>query len=303
MRAPEPSLLASAGDAPTRVGEPGQPAAEPRQIRGRPWVHGLLFAATLLTTVWAGALHQGANLLVDPWAWALGLPYALALLAILAVHEMGHYIVARRRGIAVSLPYFIPAPFWLGTFGAFIRMGGRIADRRAYFDVAIAGPLAGLVVAMGAVLIGATAEPMGMDHGMTPSSSFLFALLYKLAGVASVDAPVRLGPIAFAGWLGLLVTALNLLPLGQLDGGHIAYGLLGRAHARGVGVAVLLGLMIVGGLLVSPHWLMWGLIAWALAGVEHPPAVNELAALGAARTMLGLLTAVVFLLIILPWPW
>ena len=112
----------------------------------RPWVNGLLFALTILTTTWAGAAHQGINLLHEPARFAVGLPYALGLLAILGVHELGHYFMARYHGIRVTLPFFIPVPFALGTFGAFIEMRSRAENRRALFDVAVAGPLAGLVV-------------------------------------------------------------------------------------------------------------------------------------------------------------
>ena len=131
---------------------PGIPAATgAAQRRAAGWVHGLLLVATLLTTTWAGALHQGVNLLTRPGEWMRGLPYSLALLAVLGVHEMGHYFMARRRNVDVSLPYFIPAPIWLGTFGAFIKMRGPIRNRASYFDVGIAGPLAGLVVALAAI--------------------------------------------------------------------------------------------------------------------------------------------------------
>ncbi len=270
-------------------------------LRSRPARNALLLLATLLTTTWAGALHQGVNLLLEPTRWAIGLPYALALLGILGVHEMGHYLVARRRGVQVTLPYFIPAPFFLGTFGAFIRMGGRVRDRAAFFDVAIAGPLAGLAAAVAALLYGLTFGSTAMGHGMNPRSSSLVYAAYRLTGGDPSATLVEFGAIAFAGWLGVLITALNLIPVGQLDGGHIAYALLGGRRASTVG-AVLLGLLVAGGLLYAPHLLMWAAVVWAVAGLRHPPAQNELAPLGPGRTMLALATLALLVAIVLPWP-
>lgn len=272
-------------------------------LRKRPLLNLVLLLATLATMTWAGAIHHGINILNEPARWTVGLPYALALLLILGVHEMGHYLVARKRGVQVTLPYFIPAPFFLGTFGAFIRMGGHIRDRKAFFDVALAGPLAGLVVAIFAVLLGIGRESLIGGHGigMVPGSSLLFAGLYKLAGGVAVTQPIELGPIAFAGWLGLVVTALNLAPLGQLDGGHIAYAVFGRQRARTIGVAVL-ALMVAAGLFYSPHWLMWAVVAYFIAGVDHPAANNELADIGPGRKALGCVALAILAAIVLPVP-
>ncbi len=268
----------------------------------RPLVHWALLAATLATTTWAGAAHVGVDLLAEPARWTAGLPYALALMLILGVHEMGHYVYGRRRHVRVSPPYFIPAPFFLGTFGAFIRMEGEIKSRADYFDIGVAGPLAGLVVAVMAV-VGGVALSVGpvLGHGMTPASSFLFALLYQLAGGGDPAVPVALGPVVFAGWLGLLVTALNLIPVGQLDGGHIAYALWGRERSRMIGAGVI-GVMIALGLFYSPHWLMWALLVWLIAGTNHPPSRNELRPLSGRRRLLAYATLGLFLLIVLPWP-
>jgi membrane-associated protease RseP (regulator of RpoE activity) len=164
-------------------------------------------------------------------------PTAWGCFSFWGAHELGHYFAARKHGIQVTPPYFIPAPFALGTFGAFISMKGLAGDRRALFDVAVAGPLAGLVFAIPALLIGlqyskvvADNAPPGLLHtGVDIGSSFLMAILSKLAlGSAAAEGHrLILHPLAFAGWLGLLVTAPNLLPIGQLDGGHIAHALFG----------------------------------------------------------------------------
>ena len=287
--------------------EPGKaavvatPLAPDPILRLRPLLNVALLLATLLTTTWAGALHQGVNLLVEPARWAIGLPYAIALLGILGFHEMGHYLVARRRGVQVTLPYFIPAPFFLGTFGAFIRMGGRVRDRATFFDVAVAGPLAGLVVAVAALIYGLAFGSTAMGHGMNPRSSMLVYAVYRLSGGDPAAGLVEFGAVAFAGWLGVLITALNLIPIGQLDGGHIAYALFGRRRAATLG-AVLVGLLVAGGIFYAPHLLMWAAIVWAIGGLRHPPAVNELAPLGPGRTALAWFTLALFATIVVPWP-
>ena len=270
-------------------------------VAGRPGLSALLLLATLGTTVWAGATYHGMEPGGQASQWLAGLPYALALLTILGIHEMGHYLMARRRGVPVSPPYFIPAPGFLGTFGAFIRMGGPIRTRAEYFDVAVAGPLAGLIVALLAVYTGVALGSPSFGHGMAPNSSALFYGVYLLAGGEPTAAQVALGPVGFAGWLGLVVTALNLAPVGQLDGGHIAYAVLGRRRAAGLSAAVF-GLLIAGGLLYSPHWLMWALIVWVISGAGHPPARNELLPVGNGRIAVAALAFVLLLAIVLPWP-
>ena len=279
-------------------GAAAQSAEEPRRGLG---IHVLLLVATLLTTTWAGALHQGVNILREPARWSVGVSYALAILAILGIHEMGHYVVARRRGVSVTLPYFIPAPVYLGTFGAFIQMRGRVRDRPTYFDVAVAGPLAGLVAALIALAIGFRGEVSTSHGGIVPASSILVAGMHALFGSGPVDQPVTLGALAFAGWIGLQVTALNLIPVGQLDGGHIGYALLGRERAARVGTGVV-WLMLAAGILISPHWLMWGLLVWLIAGGSHPAAVDESRALDPGRRVLAFASFAFLLLIVLPWP-
>lgn len=285
------------------VAAQGASATAHAERRRWPTVQVALLASTVVTTTWAGAAHGGVDLFRSPGSWAAGLPYALALLLILGVHELGHYVVGRARGVPVSLPYFIPAPYFLGTFGAFIRMNGQVRSRDVYFDIGVAGPLAGLVVAVGAVLAGVAFAPASVvaTHGMTPASSFLFAALYQLAGGGDPHAMVALGPIAFAGWLGLLVTALNLIPVGQLDGGHIAYGLWGGRRSRALGLAVT-AVLVVLGLLYSPHWIMWALLVWVVAGTGHPPARDEHTGLSTARRVLAYGSFALLASIVLPWP-
>jgi membrane-associated protease RseP (regulator of RpoE activity) len=268
-------------------------------------VNVLLFLATVATTVWVGALHQGVNLLQEPGRFTVGMPYALALLGILGVHEFGHYVIGRWHGVDVSLPYFIPVPIALGTFGAFIRIKSLIKSRRAVFDIGIAGPLAGLAVALPALyfgLRGAPGLPADSTVGVHAGSSILLALMYQLANGGELgEAVIRLSPVAFAGWIGLFVTALNLLPVGQLDGGHIAYGLFGQRWARRISVGAFL-LMLALGLTVWPGLFTWAFLIALMAGFSHMPALDDVTPPGASRFALGAVALALLVLIVVPLP-
>lgn len=284
---------------------PGQPAIRPTD---RPnWIlHWLLFLATVGTTTWAGALNAGVNLLQQPSRFEVGLPYSLGLLLILGAHELGHYFTAKAHGIQVTPPFFIPVPFALGTFGAFIKIKSFTPNRRALFDVAVAGPLAGLVFAIPALLIGLRfsevipgSSPMGVNIG----SSVLLACLAKMSlGVSVLEGNhLLLHPLAFAGWLGLIITALNLLPIGQLDGGHISHALFGSRNARGVSM-VALALLFLLALFVWPGLMFWAIIVLFIAGTRDAPAVNDVSPVGWARRALGYFAFLLLLLILVPVP-
>jgi membrane-associated protease RseP (regulator of RpoE activity) len=270
-----------------------------------------LLVLTLATTTWAGALQQGVNILQHPTNFTVGLPYSIGLLLILGAHELGHYFAARHHRIRVTPPYFIPAPFALGTFGAFISMRGLVRDRRALFDVAVAGPLAGLVFAIPALLLGLQYSrvvtddaPIGFAHGgVEIGSSFLMAFLSKLAlGPAAAEGHrLILHPLAFAGWLGLLLTALNLLPIGQLDGGHIAHALFGSRRARTISIVALVSLFLLA-FFVWPGLMMWAFIVFFIAGTGDTPAANDLTPLDPPRQALGYFAFVLLALILVPVP-
>lgn len=291
---------------------PAQAEGEFVEREPRAWVNWLLFALTIVTTTFAGAAHQGVDLLREPSRFTVGLPYALGLLLILGFHEFGHYFMARRHGIRVTLPYFIPVPFALGTFGAFIKMRSLAQDRRALFDVAVAGPIAGLLVAIPALLIGlrsssiiAAPDAIGdglMHHGASVGSSVLLSFLAKLSlGPALLEGHVlQLSPLAFAGWLGLLVTALNLLPIGQLDGGHIAHAMFGQRAGETIGSVAMWTLLLLG-LFVWPGLLMWAIIVFFIAGGGAPP-LNDLTPLSPSRRRLGYAAFAILALIITPLP-
>lgn len=269
-------------------------------------LHAGLFLATVATTLWVGGLQQGINLLKNPGQIAVALPYAITLLAILGIHELGHYFVARRYGVDVTLPYFIPVPMGLGTFGAFIQMKSPMRSRRAIFDIAVAGPLAGLVVAVIALYFGLRQSgPIagtGMTHGAMASSSLLLALINKVStGTPFGSGVIALSPVALAGWIGLFVTALNLLPVGQLDGGHIAYALFGRRHAQAIS-GVVVAFMVALGLFMWPGLLTWAIIVALIAGFSHEPALDDVTPTDAKRVAIGALTFILLLLILVPAP-
>lgn len=264
----------------------------------KPKVNLILFVATFLSTFFAGWLPRHS---VTEGLW-----YSTAIISILLAHEMGHYLMCRRHGIRATLPYFIPFPIPgnpFGTLGAVIRMESRIPSRKALFDVAVAGPLAGLVVTLPCIYYGIQLSEVvdlnRVEGVATLGESFLFAQISKLAkGDLAANQDILLHPLAFAGWAGLFVTALNLLPIGQLDGGHIVYALIGRHH-RIVALVALAGFVLVC-VFVYPGWfLLIVLIFWF--GYQHPPTLDE-RPLDRKRFALGIITLILFLLSFTPRP-
>ena len=274
------------------------------------WINALLFILTFLTTTWAGAAQVGINLLMEPDKFSAGLTYSIPLILILGVHELGHYFAARKHGIKVTLPYFIPVPFALGTFGAFIQMKSVAENRKSLFDVGIAGPLAGLVIAIPALIIGIQNSAIipltnqsTMQSGADVGSSILFALITKLTLGQELLAghTLLLSPLAFAGWLGLLLTGLNLVPVGQLDGGHVAHALFGRKNAHTIGVVAMFALLLLG-LFVWSGLITWAIIIFFLAGIKSAPTLNDVSKLDNKRTALGLIAFIILFLILIPLP-
>jgi membrane-associated protease RseP (regulator of RpoE activity) len=267
------------------------------------WPQILLFVATVATTLFVGGLGEGADPFRDPSSLLAGLPFSFSLLSILGVHELGHYFVARWYGVRVTLPYFIPAPIGLGTFGAFIKLRSPVIDRRSLFDIGIAGPIAGLFLAIPVLVFGLTLSqivPAGGKLGISLGSPMLFRVLQEVTlGPVGKEMDLLLHPIAFAGWIGLFVTALNLLPLGQLDGGHIAYALLGRQSEKvALATAVLL---VVLGIVFWPGWLFWAFVAFML-GFKHPPPMNDVTPLDPTRRLVGLGALLLLVCLMTPAP-
>jgi membrane-associated protease RseP (regulator of RpoE activity) len=297
----------------------GQPRTYPAETTLRPSVPALnlvLFLLTLLTTTMAGAYMAGAERpLSSMRELALGLPFSMALMVILLCHELGHYVTARYHHVNTSLPYFIPVPFpslfMIGTFGAFIRIKTPPQSRRVMFDVGAAGPWAGMIPAIIAVYVGlklSQVTPLDKSlGGLELGDSLLFSYLTRrFLGVDPNTVMITLHPIGFAGWLGLFITSLNLLPVGQLDGGHVVYALFGRSHALISRLFVLLCFVVVGGshLLGLPHWdgwLMWSFLLLFL-GLSHPRAIDQETPLNPGRRLLAWLTLALFVVTLSPVP-
>ncbi len=288
------------------------PRAEVSQP-GNPWINLALFLATVLTTLLAGALSFAdvplGELVSRPARLLAGVPFSASLLSILVVHEFGHYTLGRRHAMPITLPYFIPVPppFLVGTLGAFIRLRGPVRDRRALFDMAVAGPLAGLVLAVPLYALGLSLSTVARVPAEAAEGGgylqFGDALLPKaiewlVLGRLPAGHDVLLHPVAVAAWFGFFVTVLNLVPAGQLDGGHLVYALFGRWHGLISKLAVG-GLLALGLVFGSPTWLVWPALVVALMGFHHGPPMDDVTPLDGKRRALGLF-ALALLVVLLP---
>jgi Zn-dependent protease len=281
--------------------------------RPRRWlINVVLFVATVITVLLTGAMNELGTLdvgvfLRDPSSLLLGLPFTATLISILFAHEMGHYVVSRWRGAPASLPYFIPMLPGIsitGTLGAVIVQREPFEDRKTLLEVAIAGPIAGLVLAIPLLLYG-----LGTSSVTEPTYPYLQegnSVLYALAKFAVFGQwlpgnglDVSLNPIAWGAWIGLLVTMFNLLPVGQLDGGHIAYALFGRD--ANLIAYTMMGVCLLLGIFVSQTWLVW-LVLIALMGPRHPAPFNDVSRLRGGHVALGVIGLVTFLLLFMPNP-
>ena len=317
-----------------RVDRGGVVYASSGMPQDRTWVQVALFLMTAYTTTCAG-MWMSPSLKVEPDAdtWSVlfgpeylvhGLPFSVTILAILGIHEMGHYVASRRWQGRVTLPYFIPFPSMIGTLGAVIKTRSRIPNRRALIDIGAAGPLAGFVVAVAALGVGLHLSEVVAKADIPQASlmlgdSILSAWMGELVlGSIPEGYDVYLHPVAFAGWLGLFVTVLNLLPVGQFDGGHIVYAIFGSRHDLiSKGAIVALGLFWAFGppyewlnahsalsaWMASrwPGWLVWIFISMAL-GRRPPPPYDPCLELDAARKAVGYLSLAIFVLCFIPRP-
>lgn len=289
-----------------------------RRFQHRYWIHVLLLALTLVTTTIAGGLHDlaylsdfGARTVTPAWSHFIpgGLWYSLTLLAILGAHEMGHYLLCRYHRVDATLPYFLPAPLPLtGTIGAFIRIREPFPTRRILFDIGVAGPIAGFVVLVPALFLGLTFSNVGrLPEDLRGFVSLGEPPLFRLAtwlvwGSIPDGHSLNMHPMVFAAWFGLFATALNLLPFGQLDGGHIGYAALGRRSTlvslATVGAAVALTF-------VSSSWLFVTAMMLAMLfalGPRHPSVLNEDEPLDPTRRGIAIAAAIIFVLCFTPAP-
>ncbi len=280
----------------------------------RTFVHILLFVLTVLSTIWVGGgfyslsiatILRGSPIVVE--RLIIGLLYSGAIMAILLSHEMGHYLTSRRYGVPSTLPYFIPFPvFPFGTFGAVIKMRGVIYDKRSLFDIGASGPLCGFILAFVFACIGIK---LSMAVKMTGAAAagliqlgdpLLFkALEWVIVRNLPSNYELVLHPVAYAAWVGLFVTALNLMPIGQLDGGHIAYAVLGR---RSIWVyRTLIPLLVVLAIFYSSGWLVLAVLL-SVFGIHHPQPVDNVTPLDKGRRALAVVILFVFVLSFVPAP-
>lgn len=273
-----------------------------KKAKEKIWVNLALFMATVFTTMVCGAWMFGVDLSSEPQQVFQGLPFTFAILAVLGSHEMAHYAVARYHGMKTSLPYFIPFPTFIGTMGAVIRYRGPIPNRKALFDVGIAGPLVGLLVSIAVTIIGLNLEvppvnplpdSLMFEVGLPP----LFVMIQKFVGSTGSS----LHPVAFAGWVGMFVTLLNLLPAGQLDGGHVLRAMLGKKADRISSMMprllFLIGFYVVYWLKGDGFiWIFWALFLWAFAAAGHPSTLHDKIGLDRKRILIGIITFILGLL-------
>ncbi len=269
--------------------------------KSRLWINILLFVITFITTTLAGSqtTESAGSLILS------GLPFSITIMAILLSHEMGHYLAARHFGINATLPYFIPFPSIIGTMGAVIKIKSPIKDKRALLYIGAMGPLFGFILSLVAVIVGiyfSEIRPLpASTDGFMPvfGDSFLFAFITEaIHGNIPAGHDIFLSPYAWAGWVGFLVTSLNLMPIGQLDGSHILYALLGRKQLF-FGWAVFIALIILS--FVWPGWIVWIIIALFLLMIGHPP-VEDGEALSPGEKALGWICVLIFILTFIPVP-
>ncbi|MEE8452289.1 MAG: site-2 protease family protein [Thermoguttaceae bacterium] len=259
----------------------------------------LLFLATCLSTLFVGSIvgtRFGIELDI-----LTGLKYALPVMTILICHEAGHFLQARRHGVRSSLPYFLPMPFTpLGTFGAVIAMDSHIRNRRALFDIGVSGPLAGLVPTVAFCVLGLHWSEYVVGRDTFGDPLLLKWLAHCVIGPQPPGEVIVLNPTLFAGWVGLLITAVNLMPIGQLDGGHVLYALL-RTRAHLVARLLLLTAFVA---VILSHYYPWALMLCLLMmmGPDHPPTADDHQRLGPGRTILGWLTLAFILIGFTPTP-
>lgn len=274
------------------------------RIRPKPrpvWPNAVLLMLTILSLLTVGAAQETGEFTSDLWR---GLPYALSMVLILGTHELGHYFAARHHKVEVTLPYFIPLPFGIfGTLGAFIQLREPMRNKKTLFDVGISGPLAGLVVAIPILLIGlatSEVEPLA-EEGLFEGDSLLYIMSkFVIFGerLPNGEEDVFINQLAMAGWTGLFITGLNLIPLGQLDGGHVMFTLFGK-HAQRLYVPVLAGFFILS--FYNSAWLFWTLLLLMLGRFYAVP-LDTVTELDPKRRWLGYITLVIFILVFVPNP-
>jgi membrane-associated protease RseP (regulator of RpoE activity) len=273
-----------------------------------PRVHWILFLLTIFTTLLSGAIMEGARVFSNPLEIIKGIPFSFTLLFILGTHEFGHYYYARKHKVDATLPYFIPAPpflFLIGTFGAFIKIKSPIYRKDALLQIGAAGPIAGFAIALPALVVGLllseVIEKNDIQGALILGDSILMKILTWIThpGLSKAQ-DIMLHPVAFAGWIGLLVTMLNLLPIGQLDGGHIAYAMLGEKQ---IIIGKIAFILLIPLSFLSINWFIWAILLLILMrSVKHPPIQDTHVPLSYKDKQIGYACLIIFLLCFIPAP-
>ncbi len=312
--------------------QPGVVIAQP----SNPWINLILGIITLISVLFTGAMYESksGDLPTTLAAWASGLPMMFAMMSILTAHEFGHYFAARYHKVAATLPYFIPLPAPIspvGTLGAFIQLRSPFKTKKQLFDIGVAGPLGGLIFALPLIIWGVLNAPIQQlthegNSMLEGNSIFYLGIKYFIHGQllpsfnqyadlstlkefslllmgivpSGGGTDIMINSFTLAAWFGLFVTAMNLLPVGQLDGGHLAYCLLGN-KSRWLGLT-LVSIMVLAGIFTWSGWLLWSILVFFVVGVGHPAPLNDLAPLGTARKILAYVMIIVFIILFMPMP-
>ncbi len=290
---------------PYRTEIPDYPQGEPGYVRQpqKKALNIVLFILTVGSTLFMGSILEGGNPFESIWQLRLGVPFSGTLLGIIGLHEFGHYYMCRRHGVNATLPFFIPAPTIIGTLGAVIRIKSPITTNKALFDIGAAGPIAGFVVTVPAIIYGLHTAEVREVADAAGALTFGDPLFMKIAMKYIIgDIPdgftVYISSVGFAGWVGLLVTAFNLLPIGQLDGGHIAYSLIGKKQTI-LGFGAFIALFPL-------TFFWWGWFVWIILSlvmkIKHPTAHTSMEPLDMKRKLIGLLCLLIFILCFIPVP-
>lgn len=276
--------------------------ASPIKAAGeRVWINVVLALATFLTTMVMGSFLFGADPISNPSDVLKGIPFTIAIMTVLGAHEAGHYIVARKHGMHTSLPYFIPFPSLIGTMGAVIKHRGPIPDRKALFDVGVSGPLIGLFVSFVITAIGLLQRPIQVTGGEAQIQLALPPLFKFITYFIPLNEAAPMHPVAFAGWVGMLLTALNLIPVGQLDGGHVLRAMVGEKASR---LSKILPFLLISlGFYIAYFqnrdgfmWVFWGLFLSLFANSGHPKPINDDVPLDKGRMAIGIIAFILGLL-------
>lgn len=270
--------------------------------KSKKWINILLLIVTIFTTLIAGAALSGVNPISPISNLLKGIPFSITIMLILGGHELGHYFAAKKNNVEATFPYFIPAPHLIGTFGAVIKMKSPIKDKNSLVEIGASGPIVGFILSTIALHIGLSLSKTVpfQGEGLLLGDSILLYFFTKLYFPAVEEGfEILLHPIAFAGWIGYFVTAINLLPIGQLDGGHISYALF-QSKYRFIAYITFALIMVAGFLWLG--WIIWGIVIALIVRFKHPPPLDNISEITSRNKIIGYISFVIFLITFIPNP-